>query len=126
VPDVRRNPRELLPSYFETELSPFEPLSDEARAHVQEVVDAAYRTFVADVAKGRGVSKSTVEANYGHGRVFTAGQALAARMVDAVEPFDQALARLAAGGSSSGAARRARAVALERARSLSLLHQLAR
>jgi signal peptide peptidase SppA len=47
------------------EESPYGPLSEEARAEVQRKVDAFYDVFVADVAKGRGVSEQTVAARHG-------------------------------------------------------------
>jgi len=82
-----------------TEGNPFEPLSDEARDHIQSIVDAAYAQFVGDVAKGRSregapVSVATVKADYGEGRVLTAKDAKAAGMVDRVETYTQAVARL--------------------------------
>jgi len=82
-----------------TEGNPFEPLSDDARAHVQSIVDATYAQFVADVAKGRSrdgapVTAATVKADYGEGRVLTAKDARAAGMVDRVETYSQAVARL--------------------------------
>src|SRR3990172_3389350 len=71
-----------------------EPLSDEARAHIQGIVDDAYSLFVSDVAKGRGVSAETVRADYGEGRVFTAKDAKAAGMVDRVAGFEETIRRL--------------------------------
>jgi len=76
--------------------SPFEPLSDETRAHYQERVDESYRDFVADVAAGRGVSPKMVEADYGQGRVLSSERALAAGMIDRIATFDETLARFAA------------------------------
>ena len=77
-----------------TEGNPYEPLTDEARADIQERVDATYQQFLADVAAGRRVSAEEVEANYGGGRVLSAKAALAAGMVDRVESVGQALMRL--------------------------------
>lgn len=88
---------------YKTEGNSFEPLSDEARAAKQKLVDSYYQLFVADVAKGRGVDTSTVEASYGQGRVLTARAAVQAGMVDGVQSLDQTLAKLA--GSSSSRAR---------------------
>jgi len=84
---------------YKTEGNPFEPLSDDARAHVQSIVDATYAQFVADVAKGRSrdgapVTAASVKAGYGEGRVLTAKDAKAAGMVDRVENYSQAVARL--------------------------------
>jgi signal peptide peptidase SppA len=69
---------------FKTEGNPYEPLSDEARADVQEQVNAFYGMFVADVAKGRGVDTKEVLDNYGQGRELLAKPALKAGMVDGI------------------------------------------
>lgn len=88
---------------FKVEGNPYEPLSDEALAARQASVDAFYRMFVDDVAKGRGVSAAEVEASYGRGRVLTAKDALAAGMVDGVASLDEVLGRLAKGRQANGA-----------------------
>lgn len=71
----------------------FEPLADDARAHIQSIVDDTYAQFVADVAKGRGVSEATVRNSYGKGRVLTAKQAKAAGMIDGIYTLEQAISR---------------------------------
>ena len=86
------------PSYisageFKVEGNQFEPLSDEARAHAQSMVDDAYGQFVTDVARGRGVSEATVRNSYGKGRMYTAKQAKAAGMIDGIMTLAQAIAR---------------------------------
>lgn len=73
--------------------NPTEPLSPDAKAALQETVDEFYDMFVSDVALGRGVSVDAVLGTYGQGRGVTARRALAAGMVDAVEPFAATLAR---------------------------------
>lgn len=70
-----------------------EPLSDEAKAHIQRQVDATYREFLGAVAAGRGVSVSTVEADYGQGRTLLARDALKAGMIDRVATIPDALSR---------------------------------
>jgi signal peptide peptidase SppA len=82
---------------FKTEGNPFEPLTDEARATIQDNVDVAYNRFVADVAKGRGVSEDLVRAGFGEGRMVHAERAVEQRMADRIETFDQVIARLASG-----------------------------
>jgi signal peptide peptidase SppA len=79
---------------FKTEGNPFEPLSDEARAAIQERVDEAYSMFVADVAAGRGVSQDKVRSGYGEGRTLLAQQALEAGMVDGVATLEETVARM--------------------------------
>lgn len=79
---------------FKTEAIGGGPLSDEATAHIQAVVDGAYKRFVGDVAKGRGVNVSAVTGGYGEGRCLTADDALAAKMIDRVATLSETLARV--------------------------------
>lgn len=79
---------------FKTEGNPFEPLNDEAREAIQGRVDEAFGTFVASVAKGRGVSASDVRTGFGQGRVVGARQAERSGMADRTATFDQTLERL--------------------------------
>lgn len=75
----------------------YEPLSAEARADIQAIVDEICEEFIADVAAGRGVSADDVRANYGQGACLRAPAALAAGMVDRVETIETTLERLFAG-----------------------------
>lgn len=99
---------------FKADLNPFEPLTEEARAALQERVDDAYDMFVKAVARNRGVNVSDVRNGYGEGRVVTARQAKAMGMVDRIETLDQAIERLR--GRGGKAATRGASVALERER----------
>ena len=98
----------VLPTYisagkYKTDGNPDEPLSDTARAAIQEMVDDYYAQFVAAVAQGRGVSESAVRSGYGEGRVLTAQRALDAGMVDRVESLEDTIGRLVAGDPTAGA-----------------------
>lgn len=86
---------------YKVEASPYAPLSDEARSALQARVDHDYGRFVARVALGRGVPEARVRERYGEGRALPAELALQEGLVDRVETFDQALARLA-GDVASG------------------------
>lgn len=92
---------------YKTEGNEFEPLTDAARTDIQGRVDANYGQFLADVAAGRRIPVSDVEANYGGGRLLTAKDARAAGMVDRVETLAQTVARLnrAVGNRASGSMR---------------------
>jgi signal peptide peptidase SppA len=79
---------------YKVEGNPDEPLSDEARSHLQSIVNAAYDLFVADVAKGRNVSAAMVRSDYGEGRVLTAKEAKAAGLIDRVAGYNETVARL--------------------------------
>lgn len=80
---------------YKVEGNPDEPLSDEAKAHIQSIIDSAYALFVNDVAAGRGVKAAEVRADYGEGRVLTARSAKAAGMVDRIASYNETIARLA-------------------------------
>lgn len=101
---------------FKTEGNPEEPLTDEAAAHLQSVVDETYATFVRDVAAGRGVSDKAVRKGFGEGRMLTAPRALAAGAVDRVETVEATVSRLLGGDLPDN--RTARADSSERASSL--------
>lgn len=79
---------------YKVDGNPFEPLSPSAREFMQERVDAYYDEFVAAVAAGRRVSEKTVREGFGEGRVVGARQALELGMVDRIESFDDAVARM--------------------------------
>ncbi len=92
---------------YKTEGSPFEPLSDDARAAIQERVDEYYDMFTKAVARNRGVSVSDVRGGFGEGRVVGAQQAVATGMADRIETMDRTLERL--GRRQRGGARTASA-----------------
>lgn len=71
----------------------FTPLSDEAAADLQAMVDDTGAQFVADVARGRGVKGSEVTARFGQGRVFGAKEAVKLGMADRVATIEQVLAK---------------------------------
>jgi HK97 family phage major capsid protein len=96
---------------YKTEGNPHEPLSDEALAATQGMVDEFYGMFVKAVAKYRGVSVSDVTGGYGEGRVLTAKAAVAAGLADRVATLDETIARVGSGRQSAGRAR-ADAIAL--------------
>lgn len=79
---------------YKVEANPFEALGEEARASIQADVDAYGGMFHRAVAKGRGVAVEKVRSEFGQGRMILAQDALARGMVDAVETFDDVIARL--------------------------------
>ena len=79
---------------YKTLGNPYEPLSDDARAEIQALVDGAYGMFVADVAAGRGVKANAVRSGYGEGRVLTPAAALEAGMVDRIATLAEVIDRL--------------------------------
>lgn len=69
---------------YKVEENPLQPLSDEAKASIQERIDAFYSMFIRDVAKGRGVTVEQVRKDYGEGRMVLAKDAVAKGMADRV------------------------------------------
>ena len=85
---------------FKTEGNPYEPLSDEARAAIQQKVDAFYDMFVKSVAQGRGVSQASVREGFGQGRLVVAGDAVKQGMADSIATLDETLARVSPGAAA--------------------------
>lgn len=79
---------------FKAEGNPYEPLSVEARAHYQAMVDESYAAFVKDVATGRRVTQATVRDNYGQGRTVGADKAVKLGMADRIGTMRDVLAGL--------------------------------
>lgn len=81
-------------SPFKVEANPYEPLSDEARRHLQVEVDRYMGDFLSAVARGRGVSVAKVKADFGQGRTVGARDAVRLGMADSVATLRQTLTRL--------------------------------
>jgi HK97 family phage prohead protease len=81
---------------YKVDGNPYEPLSDEARADLQDGVDKYYALFTQAVAAGRGVTLEKVLADFGQGRMLMAADAVAIGMADEVATLDQVLAGLGA------------------------------
>lgn len=79
---------------YKAEGNSTEPLTDEARGTIQQMVDQAYATMVKSIARNRGVSPDTVRSDYGEGRVFSAQDALARGMVDRIATLEETIARM--------------------------------
>ena len=82
---------------FKVEGNPFEPLTEEAQAYIQELVNETYGVFIADIAKSRGVKVAAVRGGFGQGRMVRAKDAVAMGMADRVDTFDNTLSRLLTG-----------------------------
>ena len=76
---------------YKVETSQLAPLSDEARAGIQENVDRYYDMFVSTVARGRGIGKASVRSNYGQGRMIMAKEAVKAGMADRIATLDETI-----------------------------------
>lgn len=89
------------------ESNPFEPLSKEDAAALQDTVDQFFDMFVSAVATNRSVSKTTVKSDFGQGRLLTARDALSAGMVDRIGTLESVVSRLR--GTNGGFNRKNRA-----------------
>jgi signal peptide peptidase SppA len=76
------------------DMSSLEPLSPEAHARLTAGAAAAKGQFLAAVARGRGLTPTQVETQYGDGLVFSAPDALKAGLIDAIGTMDETIARL--------------------------------
>jgi signal peptide peptidase SppA len=75
---------EITAGKYKRVASAHEPLSQEGRASIQEMVDQVYATFIDGVARNRGVSADKVAEKMGDGKVFLGKQAVKAGLVDGV------------------------------------------
>lgn len=85
---------------YKIEGSPYEPLTEEARAAIRERVVDYYDAFVKTVARNRGVKSSDVRAGFGEGRVVGAHQAVSLGMADKVATLDETIDRLQRGANT--------------------------
>lgn len=77
--------------------NPFEPLSGDGRAVLQNAVDGVYSIFVDSVAKNRSVSTQTVLDDMADGRVFIGDAAIAAGLADGYMTLNDAVTSALAG-----------------------------
>lgn len=99
---------------FKTEGNPYEPLSEEAEAYMQSVVDELYGMFASDVAQGREVAESQVRGGFGEGRMLLAKDAVQEGMADRVATLEEAIAAHVSGdpeGSRQATSAQERAMA---------------
>lgn len=72
----------------------FEPLPEDVRAEIQASIDAMHSTFIDHVARHRPMSAEAIRAT--EARVYGADEALKLGLVDAIAPYEQVRAALAA------------------------------
>lgn len=77
---------------YKTEMTPFAPLTEEARKELQTQVDYYFGLFLDDVAKGRQTTAAVVKKEFGQGRMIRPQEALKKGMIDAVESSEVAMA----------------------------------
>ena len=72
---------------------PYGPLSEDDRNEMQADIDACNQTFVAAIARGRGVEASAVPGIHGEGRTFSAAKAAKAGITDGTMTLREAIAK---------------------------------
>jgi len=82
-------------SPYKAEGAPTGPLTPDARADRQKMVNRYMSMFVRDLARGRGVTMDHVRENFGRGRMLSPQDAVAVKMADRVGTFDDAVRRAA-------------------------------
>ena len=83
-------------SPYKGEANPWEPLSEEAQAYLQQQVDEYDALFVNGVAEGRGIDAGRVRDTYGQGRTMIAENARKVGMIDRIGTLRDTLTRLGA------------------------------
>ena len=73
--------------------NPYEELTAERKAALQDRVLKVYEQFLGAVAEYRNVTVATVEHSFGQGNVFLAGEAKDRGMIDGVATFEDVVAR---------------------------------
>ena len=73
--------------------NPEEPLSDDAKARIQERVDELYAVFVSSVARNRGMEEQAIRDT--EALTYTAPKALAAGLADTIGSLDDAMSAFA-------------------------------
>lgn len=61
-----------------------DPGTEQGRAVIRAYLDEIHDLFATDIGSGRGISSAAVNANYGGGRVFTAGPSLERGLIDSI------------------------------------------
>lgn len=84
---------------YKVAANPYEPLSDDGRAVVQESVDDSFNEFVAGVAKNFKVKPAAVKSGFGEGRVVGAKRALSLGMIHGIASLEDVLRRM--GGTTT-------------------------
>lgn len=98
---------------YKVEGNPYQPLSEEAKAAIQERIDQYYDAFVKAVAKHRGVTPGAVRDGFGQGRVVGAKDAVSEGMADRVETLGEVIARLSASKRAQAPRRSAASAAIQ-------------
>ncbi len=76
---------------FKAEANPYEPLTEDAKNHLQQLTSEYYETFVAAVARNRKTTAAKVKSEFGQGMVFSSGRAKEIGMIDRIATMEQVI-----------------------------------
>lgn len=82
-------------------LKDFDPAKDADLARMKRTLDALAEVFVADVARNRGVAPTKVLKDFGKGDVLVGAAAVKAGLADEIGSFEDVLAALASGSTTT-------------------------
>lgn len=107
---------------FKAEGHPWIPLSEDAKAHIQEDVDHYYSMFIKAIARNRNVAQKEVREGFGQGRMVSADQAVKLGMADRVATLRETVERFGA-STSPNSSRRASTPFARMSRHLKMIQQ---
>lgn len=79
-----------------------EPLNQDTRDNLQDVVDALHDDFISEVAAGRRKTYKYVKENFGDGGIVTPREALRIGMVDGIKTYDSLVEEMTQNGGVVG------------------------
>lgn len=82
---------------FKIDDSGMEPLTQDARDHIQQRVDQSYERMVRSIAAGRNATLTAVRDRFGQGRVFGAEELVSRGMADRIDTLEGTLERFGVG-----------------------------
>jgi len=86
--------------------NPYEALTEEAQAEIQESVDESYQSFLNAIARGRGISAKDVASGHGEGALVSAHKAQGKGMIDGVMTLQEVVSKYSSSRSRLSLMRR--------------------
>ena len=82
-------------------VNPYEQMTDEVKAQLQEELDKKHTQFIEDVAENLGYAPELVRTSFGSGKVYSAEEALGLGMINAVSTYNEFFDKVQASKTSS-------------------------
>ena len=74
--------------------TPFEKLTPQAKAQIDESMERSYQSFIGQVSENTGLAHDYVEKNLATGKVFSADESLQLNMIDEIITYNEAVNRI--------------------------------